>query len=100
MAGAVIGTENQCYMQKPSTLRENDAKFLEIVFQEIRKIHQEALFNVVQYVHSVRVEIQSKEEFRGKIFNKLYHLHKLFGLHFKPTQFIKRDKNIISFDYP
>lgn len=85
-------------MRNQGIMRDNDAKFLEIVFQNVRKIDPNALFNIVQYLHNMRIEIQSSEEFRGKIFNKLYHLHKLFGLDFQSSQFIKRDKNIISFD--
>lgn len=86
-----------CSVDKP-VLRDNDYKFLEIVFQNVRKIDPNAIFNVVQFVKSLRVEIQSDEQYRGLIFNKLHHLHKIFGLTFNSTQFIKRSKNIISFD--
>jgi hypothetical protein len=83
-------------MTKP--IRDNDAKFLEILFKEIRKIDPDVLFEITQYLFAIRVEIQSSEQHRGRIFNKLHHIHKLFGLQFKPSQFIKRDKNLISFD--
>jgi len=79
-------------------LRDNDYKFLEVVFKNIRTIDQDAIFNILNFPTTIRVEIQSKEEYRGLIFNKLHHLHRIFGLQFNSTQFIKRDKNIISFD--
>lgn len=83
---------------KEIILRDNDSRFLEIIMQSIRKIDPEALFIVKQYLKQIKIEIQSKEECRSKIFNKLYNLHSAFGLMFKPSQFIKKDKNIIYFD--
>lgn len=79
-------------------LRENDGIFLKKVFEEIRKIDPEILIDVTQYLFLVRIQLQSKEEFRARLFNKLHHIHRMFGLKFTPTEFIKRDKNIISFD--
>jgi len=83
-------------MKKP--IPDNDSKFLEKVFKEVRKIDPNVLIEITQYLFSIRVELQSSEEFRGKIFNKLHYIHRLFGLTFTPSQFIKKDKNIISFE--
>lgn len=79
-------------------LRDNDSKFLEVIFREIRKIDENVLFNVLYYPSNITVQLQSQEQLRGKIFNKLHHIHNIFGLKFSPTQFLRRDKTLISFD--
>lgn len=84
-------------MGKP-ILRENDKRFIELILQEVRKIDEKALFNILYFPSNVRIQIQSGEEHRTQIFNKLHHIHKIFGLQFKLTQFIKKAKTLISFD--
>lgn len=79
-------------------LRDNDSRFIEIILQEIRKIDPKALFNITHFPRTTRIQIQSCAELRGRLFNKLHHLHRLYGLSFTPTQFIKRDKNLITFE--
>lgn len=78
---------------------DNDSKFLELIFREIRKISPNVLFDIQYFPTLVRVKIQISEETRGKIFNKLHHIHSIYNLTFRPTQFLKRDKSLISFDF-
>ncbi len=85
-------------MAETLVLRDNDAAYLELIFREIRKIDHKVLFNVVYFPSSVRVQLQCDETLRGKVFNKLHHIHNIFGLKFKPTQFIKRTKSLVTFD--
>lgn len=80
-------------------IRDNDQKFLEVIFQHIRKINSQVLIDVQYFPNLIRVQIQSSVEFRGKIFNKLHHLHSIYGLKFESTQFIRKDKSLISFDF-
>lgn len=96
---STTGIGNPDYtMSETPTLRDNDNKFLEKIFQEVKKLDPKALFDIVYYPSSIRVKIQLNESYRGQIFNKLHHLHNLYGLRFKPTSFIKKDKNLITFD--
>ncbi len=84
-------------MERP-VISDNNQRFIELVLIEVRKIDSNALFDINYYPSLVRIRIQADEQLRGKLFNKLHHLHNSYGLRFTPTQFIKRDKTIISFD--
>lgn len=79
-------------------LPDNDLKVIEILISEVKKIEPKALIDIHYFPCLVTIKIQSDYSERSTIFNKLRHVHNLYGIKFTPTQFIKRDKNLISFD--
>lgn len=76
-------------------LRDNDAKFLELIIREIRRVN--GIIDIYSIIHTHQIDVQVEEIYKDEIFTFIKNLHSRFGLEFKATEFIKDKNTLISF---
>ncbi len=78
-------------------LRDNDAQFIDTIIRQARSLDPDCIVNIRSIIHTHQIDIQTGVENKNKMFNLVRHIHNMFGLSFKATEFIKDKETLISF---